>query len=242
MLVQPLRSPDLRQVPSAAPAAEPKVAVLLNANARKVDARVVKTLSHIVPEQDLFLSRSPLDARRIIQTVLERGYPMVFAGGGDGTFMGFVNEVHEPPFYFGTNRPFVERVILPSTWRENGAGLFGRVGERMSYRVYVVNGFDATGFSSAGLRGGRGVPLFRILPHSAAGHRIYGAEVLYGGARYFAGPAISRSCGAPAETGECQDNAEQGDRSSSVLSLIAEILALNQSPDAIRAPSRLIAE
>jgi hypothetical protein len=69
--------------------------------------------------------------------------------------MGFVNEVHEPPFYFGTNRPFVERVILPSTWRENGAGIFGRLGERLSYRVYVVNGFDATGFSSAGLRGGR---------------------------------------------------------------------------------------
>jgi diacylglycerol kinase family enzyme len=90
MLVQPLRSPDLRQAPSAA--SEPKVAVLLNANARKVDARVVKSLSHVVPDEDLFLSRSPLDARRIAQTVLERGYPLVFTGGGDGTFMGFVNE------------------------------------------------------------------------------------------------------------------------------------------------------
>ncbi len=93
MLVQPLRSPDLRQVPSTTPVAEPKVAVLLNANARKVNAKVVKSLSHVVPEQDLFVSRSPLDARRIAQTVLERGYPMVFTGGGDGTFMGFVNEV-----------------------------------------------------------------------------------------------------------------------------------------------------
>lgn len=93
MLVQPLRSPDLRLVPPASPAAEPKVAVLLNANARKVNAKVVKSLSHVVPEQDLFLSRSPLDARRIAQTVLERGYPVVFTGGGDGTFMGFVNEI-----------------------------------------------------------------------------------------------------------------------------------------------------
>lgn len=93
MLVQPLRSPDLRRAPAPETAAEPKVAVLLNANARKVDARVVKSLSHVVPEQDLFLSRSQLDARRIVQTVLERGYPMVFTGGGDGTFMGFVNEV-----------------------------------------------------------------------------------------------------------------------------------------------------
>jgi len=92
MLVQPLRSPSLRQVPATPVAPEPKVAVLLNANARKVDARVVKALSHIVPEEDLFLSRSELDARRITQTVLERGYPLVFTGGGDGTFMGFVNE------------------------------------------------------------------------------------------------------------------------------------------------------
>ncbi|KFE66727.1 diacylglycerol/lipid kinase family protein [Hyalangium minutum] len=92
MLVQPLRSPSLRQVPAPSVAPEPKVAVLLNANARKVDARVVKSLSHIVPEEDLFLSRSELDARRIAQTVLERRYPLVFTGGGDGTFLGFVNE------------------------------------------------------------------------------------------------------------------------------------------------------
>lgn len=93
MLVQPLRSSELRQVPANPVATPPKAAVLLNANARKVDARVVKSLSHVVPEEDLFLSRSPLDARRIAQTVLERGYPLVFTGGGDGTFMGFVNEI-----------------------------------------------------------------------------------------------------------------------------------------------------
>jgi hypothetical protein len=96
---------------------------------------------------------------------------------------------------------------------------------------------------AAGLRGGgRGVPLFRILPEAASNGDIYAAEVVYGGARYRAGPAVGRSCGGESEAGVCQDNAEEGDRSSSVLSLIAEILALNQSPDAIRAPSRLIAE
>ncbi|HEX8434083.1 diacylglycerol/lipid kinase family protein [Archangium sp.] len=92
MLVQPLRSVDTRQVPSVSGSPEHKVAVLLNANARRVDARVVKSLSHVVPEQDLFLSRSELDCRRIVQTVLERNYPVVFTGGGDGTFQCFVNE------------------------------------------------------------------------------------------------------------------------------------------------------
>jgi diacylglycerol kinase family enzyme len=93
MLVQPLRSTEFREVRETPVASEKKVAVLLNANARKVDARVVKSLSHVVPEEDIFLSRSPLDARRIVQGVLERGYPLVFTGGGDGTFMGFVNEM-----------------------------------------------------------------------------------------------------------------------------------------------------
>ncbi len=70
--------------------------------------------------------------------------------------MGIVNEVHEPPFYYSTNRPLAERVILPSTWRENGVGVFGSFfEERLSYRVYVVNGFEASGFNSSGLRDGR---------------------------------------------------------------------------------------
>jgi hypothetical protein len=90
--------------------------------------------------------------------------------------------------------------------------------------------------------GGQGVPLFRVVPAHDSAHGIYAAEIAYGGDRFRAGPAIGRSCGEQAQAGACRDVAEEGDRSSSVLSLIAEILALNQSPDAIRAPSRLIAE
>lgn len=68
--------------------------------------------------------------------------------------MGLVNELHEPTVFMGVDRPDIERVILPSTWRENGAGLFGNVG-RVSYRTYVINGLKAEGFSASGLRGGR---------------------------------------------------------------------------------------
>lgn len=92
MWVQPYRNAELEVVPTR-PQAEAKVAVLLNANARKVTDRVVRTLSHAVPEGDLFISKSELDARRIAQTVLDRRYQTVFLGGGDGTFMGFVNEI-----------------------------------------------------------------------------------------------------------------------------------------------------
>lgn len=68
--------------------------------------------------------------------------------------MGFVNELHEPTVYLGAKRPDSERVILPSTWRENGFGLFGEAG-KLSYRAYAVTGFQAEGFTAGGLRGGR---------------------------------------------------------------------------------------
>lgn len=68
--------------------------------------------------------------------------------------MGFLNELHEPTVFLGANRPAIERQIIPTTWRENGFGLFGEAGG-LSYRTYIVNGFDASGFTASGLRGGR---------------------------------------------------------------------------------------
>jgi hypothetical protein len=69
--------------------------------------------------------------------------------------VGFVNELHEPSVFHGATRPQVERVIVPTTWRENGAGAFGDLGP-FSYRTYVVAGLTSTGFSSSSaLRGGR---------------------------------------------------------------------------------------
>ncbi len=69
--------------------------------------------------------------------------------------VGFINEMHEPPTFLGARRPDVERMILPSTWREIGAGGFGDMGP-FSWRAYVVNGLDAEGFSGEdGIREGR---------------------------------------------------------------------------------------
>jgi len=69
--------------------------------------------------------------------------------------MGFVNEIHEPNFFYGAERPEVERRIMPSTWRENGAGIFGTIADRFHYRMYVVNGLNGAEFDRDGLRGGR---------------------------------------------------------------------------------------
>ena len=91
MWVQPFRS-EVQQVPPKLDR-ERKVAVLLNANARKFNERIVRSLSHVVPEGDLYVSRSELDARRIAQSVLDQRYHTLFLGGGDGTFSSFVNEI-----------------------------------------------------------------------------------------------------------------------------------------------------
>lgn len=68
--------------------------------------------------------------------------------------VGFLNELHEPPVFLGARRPDVESAILPTTWAENGFGLFGDAGP-VSYRTYIVNGFNAAGFEDEGLREGR---------------------------------------------------------------------------------------
>ena len=68
--------------------------------------------------------------------------------------MGFVNELHEPTVFLGVRRPTLETILLPSTWHENGFGIFGDVGP-VSYRSYLVDGFRGAGFTAGGLRGGR---------------------------------------------------------------------------------------
>nr|WP_240342309.1 inverse autotransporter beta domain-containing protein [Methylococcus sp. EFPC2] len=69
--------------------------------------------------------------------------------------MGFINEMHEPTTFHGNIRPDVERYIIPSTWREVGAGLFGEVVPDLQYRMYAVNGLNAEEFSNQGIREGR---------------------------------------------------------------------------------------
>ncbi len=68
--------------------------------------------------------------------------------------LGFVNELHEPPIFLGSQRPVTESRIIPTTWRENGVGLFGSAGD-FDWRVYAMNSLDAEGFDGSGVRGGR---------------------------------------------------------------------------------------
>ncbi|HEY6003645.1 MAG TPA: hypothetical protein VIV57_12280, partial [Anaeromyxobacter sp.] len=55
--------------------------------------------------------------------------------------IGFVNELHEPPFFQGVFRPDVERFIIPTTWHENGVGVHGEVAG-LRYKAFVLQGLD----------------------------------------------------------------------------------------------------
>jgi len=69
--------------------------------------------------------------------------------------VGLINQLHEPPVFLGSLRPDVETIILPSTWREIGVGGWGDVGP-FSWRLYFVNGLDASRYAADGLKEGSG--------------------------------------------------------------------------------------
>jgi len=62
--------------------------------------------------------------------------------------VGIVNERHEPPAFNGVERPFVETIIIPTTWREMGFGATGDLGRGFRYRAYMVSSLDASLFNA----------------------------------------------------------------------------------------------
>jgi DtxR family transcriptional regulator, Mn-dependent transcriptional regulator len=70
--------------------------------------------------------------------------------------IGIINERHEPPVYYGVERPFNDTVIIPTTWFDVGAGVHGEIGRGWRYRAFVVAPLDAAEFNAEeGIREGR---------------------------------------------------------------------------------------
>jgi diacylglycerol kinase family enzyme len=79
--------------PSRWSSAADRVAVVVNGNAKQVTEELVETLDQIVQSGDLFVSRSLDEGTDIARAIVERGYPTVLTGGGDGTFVQMVTKV-----------------------------------------------------------------------------------------------------------------------------------------------------
>lgn len=70
--------------------------------------------------------------------------------------LGAINLYHEPPNFNSSERPDLDKYLIPSTWREMGIGIHGALGSRADYQLLVMNGLDGEEFSAKnGLRGGR---------------------------------------------------------------------------------------
>lgn len=67
--------------------------------------------------------------------------------------VGIINETHEPPTFYGTERNPIEKNIIPATWWAAGAGAHGELGAGFSYDAYIHSGLNVdNGFS---IRSGR---------------------------------------------------------------------------------------
>lgn len=72
--------------------------------------------------------------------------------------LGIINENHLPTTFNGNYRPYVETMILPSTWREIGVGYYGSTDKipGLNYSFALITGLNSAGFKNgSGIAEGR---------------------------------------------------------------------------------------
>lgn len=71
--------------------------------------------------------------------------------------VGFLNETHEPPTFYGVERNPIETNIIPTTWWEGGLNTIARFGGGFSVNAAVHSGLDVpdTGANAFRVRNGR---------------------------------------------------------------------------------------
>jgi hypothetical protein len=76
--------------------------------------------------------------------------------------VGKFNLLHDSPLNDLVDRPMVSRIVIPSTWFEAGAGIYGTLYpsslSKLDYEIYAVNGMSQTAgaITDAGVRSARG--------------------------------------------------------------------------------------
>lgn len=118
-----------------------------------------------------------------------------FRGGLMLIPMGIINEYHEPSTFNGVERPNLDKYIVPTTWREIGAGFTGVFpSAALSYQLYLVNGFksydgDPYLSGSNGFRKGRqkGAESFMSAPNLAFKINYFGISGLQVGLSAYTG-------------------------------------------------------
>lgn len=82
--------------------------------------------------------------------------------------IGILNENHLPVNFNGVERPIVEQLIIPATWRELGVGLYGSANTLpLNYSIALINGLN-----SATLQHGDGIRSARALGSDAPANNL----------------------------------------------------------------------
>ncbi|MDZ4142071.1 MAG: porin [Methylotenera sp.] len=69
--------------------------------------------------------------------------------------VGFLNETHEPPTFYGVERNNIETRIIPTTWWEAGVSLYGEVAPGWKYQAGVTSNLSAEHFEKFSTKGVR---------------------------------------------------------------------------------------
>lgn len=69
--------------------------------------------------------------------------------------VGLINEIHEPTTFYGVERNNVEKYIIPTTWREGGFSLTGRMRGHVSYDLAMHSGLEVSSGDNYAVRDGR---------------------------------------------------------------------------------------
>jgi len=85
--------------------------------------------------------------------------------------VGIVNEYHEPPTFPTVDRPFLERKLIPTTWREIGFGVYGKI-NNFEYRAYITNGLKTNEETGEKLEKGEVLQGFKQKGFKAASDQI----------------------------------------------------------------------
>ena len=69
--------------------------------------------------------------------------------------ISITNIYHEPTLFYGVERPFTQKQIIPTTWFAPGVGIYGQATDQLSYEVTIQSGLNQAGFATSGIRDGR---------------------------------------------------------------------------------------
>jgi hypothetical protein len=102
-------------------------------------------------------SRSRFDGELEIEQfyvdILINEYFNIRSLGIDVVPFGRINKYHEPTLFYSTERPELYTQIIPSTWFEPSAGVFGKITDSLDYQLMVSTGIEDRTSSAPGTTG-----------------------------------------------------------------------------------------